>query len=174
MRKKEEKIPSFDDLKNPNYTYYYSRSERIARRRQKDYFEIPDRKRVKGILGYLSGGNPQVRTFIGFYIFIAFIFWIFTYMNNPARPWEKKTIKITNNRFVKVNLVKDKELKGLNIILENNSKESWIVTNLSIQEKAFTIKTNLNLKIERNNFEALFFETGDRINIRKIKIKVNE
>ncbi|MGC8765109.1 MAG: hypothetical protein ACP5QT_04410 [Brevinematia bacterium] len=172
MKKKEEKIPSFDDLKNPDYVYYYSRSERIARRRKKELFETQDRKRVKGVLGYLSGGNPQVKTFISFYLLVALIFWLFTYFNNPSRTAEKKTIKIANNRVVKVSLVKTKELNGVNIIFENNSKESWIVTNLVVRGKNLTIETNLNLKVDGKGFEAIFLQTDTPVSIRNINVVV--
>ncbi len=167
--KKEEKIPSFDDLKNPNYKYYYSREERLARRRQKQIEETRFQK--KGILGYLSGGNPQVKSFISFYLFLALIFWLFIYLSNPPKTNERKIIKIDKYKNIKINIVNSKELKGLNIILENNGHDNWQIKKISLIEKA-TFTTNINLLVEPKNFEAIFLPFEKIPNLKKITLNI--
>ncbi|MCX7820283.1 MAG: hypothetical protein N2258_01235 [Brevinematales bacterium] len=164
--KKENKIPSFDELKNPNYKYYYSREERLARRRQT--FEEPEKKKVKGILGYISGGNPQVKSFIGFYIFIALIFWILMYLN-PGKTNEKKIINYDRDKLITISKVKTKDMKGLNVILENRGNNNWEIKSLKINQKFIT---NISISISPYNFEAIFIPLEKIPNMRNIKIDI--
>ena len=171
--KKEEKFPSFDELKNPDYTYYYSRNERLARKRKEIVVDDKEKKRSKGILGYISGGNSQVKSFIGFYIFIALIFWIFTYMIKIPNLADKNIIKISDNRTLKISAVKSERLNGLNLVIDNKGNEDWNITNIKITEKSLIFSTNLNLRVEKNNFEAIFIELTNSLDIKKIKVDLN-
>ncbi len=167
--KKENKIPSFDELKNPNYNYYYSREERLARRRKS--IEEPERKKVKGILGYISGGNPQVKSFIGFYIFIALIFWIFIYFTNPGKMNEKKTIEYDKDKIITISTVNTKAMKGLNIIFENRGNNNWEIKVFEFKANK-TFSTNLNLIVSPNNFEAVFIPVEKIPQLKRLKVNV--
>lgn len=167
--KKENKVPSFDELKNPNYTYYYSREERLARRRKS--IEEPERKKVKGILGYISGGNPQVKSFIGFYIFIALIFWIFIYFTNPGKMNEKKTIEFDKYKIITISTVNTKAMKGLNVIFENRGNNKWEVKIFEVKANK-TFSTNLNLIIPPNNFEAVFIPLDKTPQLKRLKVNI--
>ena len=169
--KKQKEVPSFDDLKNPDYEYHYSRSERIARRRKKDYFE-ETYKRKKGILGYLSGGNPQVSNFIVFYIFLAFIFWIFAYLKNPSKPIEKKVFNYGKEKKVEVSFVEKGDFRGVNILLMNNENSDWKVGKIIVFNKIKLIETNINITVSAKNFEAIFIEDKEILKDKKIFVDV--
>lgn len=164
--KKEKELPSFDDLKNPNYVYYYSRSERIARRRKKELFEFPERKR--GILGYLSGGNPQVSNFLVFYIFLAIIFWIFAYLRNPARKSiEKKSFHYPEKRKVEISFIENENIKGINVIFVNEGERIWKIERLILSNNNGVFETNLQMEVKSKEFEALFIENKNIISDKK-------
>ena len=169
--KKEKEIPSFDDLKNPDYEYHYSRAERIARRRKKNYFE-ETYPRKKGILGYISGGNPQVSNFIVFYIFLALIFWIFAYLKNPSRLTEKRVFNYEKGKKVEISFVEKGDFRGLNLLLLNNDDSNWKIGKIIISNKVKFIETNLNITVSSKNFEAIFIEDKEILSDKKIFVEV--
>ncbi len=142
----------------------------IIREKKDLLIEEPERKKVKGILGYISGGNPQVKSFIGFYIFLALIFWILVYFTNPGKMNEKKIISYDKDKIITVSIVNTKNMRGLNIIFENKGTTRWIIKNLKIKANK-TFSTNLNLTITPENFEAVFIPI-EKISVKKLKINI--
>jgi len=146
---KKQTAPTFDELKNPEYVYHYSRAERTSL----SHHPVQSAKPQKFLTRVFGGNKTTARMFI-FYIILAVGMWLAFMFGQPET--KKKEFNFNNGNKLVVRLVQDKTKYGLSLFLENTATNLWIVRNLTLSNKEFVLTTNVLLELHQNEFDTLF------------------
>ncbi|MCX7881929.1 MAG: hypothetical protein N2314_01770 [Brevinematales bacterium] len=149
MRKKPNL--NFDELKNPMYTYHYSREERLRRRRSHSE-ETPQKWYYR-----LVGNNKTTLQLLVFYILLAVVFWFF-WWGVRSQAEDKRVFRVGEQRFVEVRWIEGKQKKGWNVLLDNKSSIPWRLAFVQAEiGDRVVFSTNVSLEIEPNDYLVWFF-----------------
>ncbi len=160
---------NFDELKNPSYTYRYSREERLKRRRKP-----PEEETTKWYYR-LVGNNRTTLQMLVFYIFLAVVFWFFWWAVR-GQAEDKRVFRVGNAKFIEVRWIANEQKKGWNVLIDNKSKETWRLREVELRiGEGVLFSTNVELEIAANDYVVWFFAyDGERPAIPKLEIRVGE
>ncbi|MFN4216361.1 MAG: hypothetical protein ACK4HQ_03030 [Brevinematales bacterium] len=160
---------NFDELKNPQYTYHYSREERLRRRRN-----FQEEKPVKWYYR-LVGNNRTTLQLLIFYILLAVVFWFFWWAIR-SQAEDKRVFRIKEGCFVDVRWIESEQKKGWNVLLDNKSKKLWQVSFVEATvDKEVIFATNVAIQLEVNDYIVWFFPfEGKKPVISRMKVVVKE
>jgi len=161
---KKKTAPTFDELKNPDYVYHYSRADRVSLNRHPAATTAP-----KKFLTRVFGGNKTTARMFIFYIILAIGMWLaFMFSSSDVK---RKEFSFTNGNKMVVRLVQDKFKYGLSLFLENTAPDLWVIRNLTLSNKEFVLTTNVAMELHQNEFDTLFLPVPLSIsNIGKLTV----
>jgi hypothetical protein len=146
---KKKTAPTFDELKNPDLVYHYSRADRIALNRHPEPTTTP-----KKFLTRVFGGNKTTARMFIFYIILAIAMWLaFMFGSSDTK---RKEFNFTNGNKMVVRLVQDKFKYGLSLFLENTAANPWVIRNLMLSNKEYVFSTDVAMELRQNEFDTLF------------------
>lgn len=159
----------FDELKNPDLEYRYSREERLKMHVRPLYSRPP----AKGLARFF-GGNKMVSTMFLFYIILGvFIFGYFTLYEEAEGREYLQVFRYPQDRTLQVRFLTNQEKYGLNISLENKGRDTWEVEGLLLLLPGQTNESRRLFRLAPGEFDALFLPLSNRIsNISRLKVQL--
>lgn len=159
----------FDELKNPQHTYHYSREERLKKQRNREE-KSPSKWYYR-----LVGNNRTTLQLLVFYIFLAVVFWFFWWAIR-GQAEDKRVFRVGTRRQIEVRWIENEGRKGWNILLDNREKDVWYISFLGLKvQEGFLFSTNIEKKIVGNDYEVWFFPVeGEKPPLTKIQLEVRE
>lgn len=166
---KKKQVPTFDELKNKDMDYHYSREERLRAKHQKENAKPP----IKGIVK-LFGGNKGTMMMFFFFVIIAVLVWVYYFFYDASESIEKmRTYQYANSRKAVVKLIDNKNRHGLNIGFENKGKTVWQASEIQLSLSNYNFVTNYNINIEPKDYDVLFISTPLWLsNISRLEMQV--
>jgi len=167
---KKKTPPTFDELKNPQYSYHYSREERLSRRRH-----VPETEKSTKWYYRVVGNNRTTLQLLIFYILLAVAFWFFWFALR-GQGADKRVFRITPQRSAEVRWIENDQKRGWNILLDNASGEAWRISLLTLFVNGqVLLTTNVATTIEGKDFVVWFFPwQQERPVLNKLNIKIEE
>jgi len=161
---------NFDEMKDPRYTYRYSRQERLERRRHPPLEEQPA-KWYQRVLG----NNRTTVQMLVFYIFLAVVFWFFWWAVR-SQAEDKRVFRVAPSKIVEVRWISNEQKQGWNVLLDNRAQDPWKIGSFQLwEESRLLCETNVPVTILAGDYVVWFFPSGEgKPPITKIHIKVEE
>jgi hypothetical protein len=152
---KKKRVPTFDELKNKDLTYRYSREERLRMRHDAEEEKPP----LKGIVK-LFGGNKGTMIMFFFFVVLASFIWVYYFFYDASESLEKtRVFKYGSGHFAVVKLIDNKNRHGLNIGFENKGKVVWQADEIQLSLSNYNFVTNYKIDIEPKDYDVLFIST---------------
>ncbi len=149
---KKQKIPTFDELKDDQYEYRYSRAERLSMRRNPPQEEQPLKPVEK-----IFGRNRGFRQMLVFFVLVSVFMWIAYFMLKNAEEMEtRRVFRFDEGRRADVRLVAGDNRYGLNLAFENRGREEWSIRQITVRLSNWTWTTNLEMDMQPEGFDAYF------------------
>jgi len=163
------KLSSLDDQKNNHLTYYYSRTERKAKKPIIHSREFPLIKlfRIKSKNSILL---------LTFFIILSIFFWYFYNLYNPSsNQFIKKEFHLKNQLSVQAVWISNQYKHGINLLLDNRSLKKREIQKIKLTFTSLTIETNIPIIIEQQDFQIIYLPVPVCIsNIRDLNIYAGE
>lgn len=157
----KKKVSTFDELKDPDLEYRYSREERLKNSRAR----IPDTESRKATgFARIFGRSKSFSKMFIFFLLICGFMWIYFYANRTGlAASEKQSFTLSNDVKVSARLISTESRHGLNIVIKNESKESETPGELSFVLGDFEFSTNIGILMESDETLALFCPISESI-----------
>ncbi len=166
---KKQVVKNFDELKNPDLEYRYSRAERL-KEHGRPIYKKPE---SKGLAKFF-GGNKMVATMVVFYIILGvFIFGYFSLYEQAESQEYKQSFSALKGQNLHIKLITNSTKYGLNVTLENKSKTDWPLKGFTIILPGYSNDNNLLKTLTPGEFDALFYNLPTNIsNLIGLKVVI--
>jgi len=166
----KKKVPSFDELKNKDYEYHYSREERLRMR----HLQEEDKKPPPKGLVKLFGGNRGTMIMFFFLVAVSVIVWVFYYSHQTSTELSREKIfRFESGKTINVRLIQSESRYGINLNFDNRSISEWQINGITLSISGFDFTTNIGKTVSAKSFDVMFIDTPDFIsNIAPLEIKI--
>ena len=162
---------SFDDLKNKDMQYRYSREERLKRTNRAEI----DSKKRHPILQIFCGDRKCSWIFLFVPGIIGLVMLANFLQDNTPDAKTHRIFRFSDRRTAEVKLISNPERYGINIAYENKSQTVWTASNLQItlSNYSFLLNTNIVFRLDKNGFDATFIPLPKTVsNLKTLTLKL--